>query len=52
MKRFRKWLLTAGVVFALLVPLSTIASADPGTRTAPSTQTVADPTDPGCGGCY
>ena len=53
MKRFRKWLLTASVVLALLIPLGTIASADPGThRTAPTTQSAADPTDPGCGSCY
>jgi len=54
MKRFRKWLLTASVVLALLIPLGTIASADAGTRTRSTTtvQTAADPTDPGCGSCY
>jgi len=52
MKRFRKWLLTASVVLALLIPLGTIASADSGTRTrlAPVVQTAADPNDGGVPG--
>ena len=49
MKRFRKMLLVASVVLALLIPLGTIASADPGThtRTAPYSTATADPSDGG-----
>lgn len=49
MKRFRKWLLTASVVLALLIPLGTIASADGGTHRTITTvvQTAADPNDGG-----
>ena len=52
MKRFRKWLLASSVVLALLIPLGTIASADPGSHTKAvpvPTSTAADPGDGGIG---
>ena len=51
MKRIRQWLLIASVVLALLVPLGTMASADPGThgRPAPTVQMASDPGDGGIG---
>jgi hypothetical protein len=49
MKRFRKWLVTAGIVLALLLPLGTVASADPGTHRTTSYTTTSEPIDPGCG---
>jgi len=53
MRRIRKWLMTAVVAAALLLPLATAVSADPGdagwgNRTAP-TRTTADPGDGGWG---
>lgn len=64
MTRFRKWLLTAGITLALLLPLASVASADPfdpGTSFSTSTSsssiqrghrpttTASDPFDPGTG---
>ena len=52
MKRFRQWLLTAVVTILLLLPLASMASADPGgPRPTPSfyTTTAAEPGDGGIG---
>lgn len=55
MKRIRQWLLTAGITLALLLPLASIASADPGDTgfgdgpISPSSTTASDPGDTGFG---
>lgn len=53
MRRFGKWLLAAIVAFALLLPLATSASADPGNGRGPGggvELTSSSPGDPGTGG--
>jgi hypothetical protein len=50
MTRFRKLLLTASVVLALLIPLGTIASADPGGNRPSSGYTTTTASDPSDGG--
>ncbi len=58
MTRFRKWILTAAITLALLIPLGSVASADPNdggfnastatsTRGPALTTTSADPNDGG-----
>jgi hypothetical protein len=59
MKRSRKWLLTALVAVALLLPLASVVSADPGdggfgfsaasARVRGQISTLADPGDGGFG---
>lgn len=50
MTRFRKWLLLAGIVLALLLPLGSVASADPGTHGGRPTTYAGAALDPGDSG--
>ena len=50
MKRFRKSLLILSVVLALLIPLGTVASADPGSHGKVVTSPLVQLADPGDGG--